>query len=65
MSRRAFTMLLSVLVMGAGFAWLQKDGVPGKIPSKRPLADFPITVGDWSGVRIPIDKKTPEILNAD
>ena len=65
MSRRALTMLLSVLLMGAGFAWLQKDGAPGKIPSHRPLADFPVTVGDWSGVRLPIDKKTAEILNAD
>ena len=65
MSRRALTMLLSVLLMGAGFAWLQKDGAPGKIPSHRPLADFPVKVGDWSGIRLPIDKKTAEILNAD
>ena len=58
-------MLLSVLLMGTGFLWLQKDSAPGRIPSHRPLSDFPITVGDWSGVRLPIDKKTADILNAD
>ena len=65
MSPRTLTMLLSILVMGAGFAWLQKDGAPGRIPSHLPLSDFPVAVGNWTGVRLPIDRKTAEILNAD
>ncbi|MDA8112825.1 MAG: EpsI family protein [Nitrospiraceae bacterium] len=65
MSRRAFIMLLSIFTMGAGFLWLQEDGAPGRIPAHRPFSAFPVTVGDWTGVRLPIDKKTAKILNAD
>ena len=65
MSRRSLFMLLSVLVMGAGFAWLQKDGAPGRIPPHLPLSDFPVAVGNWSGVPLPVDKKTSDLLNAD
>ena len=65
MSRRSLYMLLSVLVMGAGFAWLQKDGAPARIPFHLPLGDFPVAVGNWTGTRIPVDRKTADILNAD
>ena len=65
MSRRSLFMLLSVLVMGAGFAWLQKDGAPGRIPAHLPLSDFPVAVGNWTGVPLPVDRKTADLLNAD
>ncbi len=58
-------MLLSALVMGAGFLWVFREGGPAPVPGHLSLADFPVTVGDWTGVRLPIDKKTAELLNAD
>ena len=65
MSRRSLFMILAVLMMGAGFAWLQKDGAPGQIPGHRSLSEFPVAVGGYTGVPLPIDRKTADLLNAD
>ncbi len=65
MPGRPLTMLASTLLMGAGLLWLLRAGGPAPVPGHLPLSDFPLTVGDYVGVRIPIDRKTAGILNAD
>ena len=65
MPGRALTMLASTLLMGAGLLWVLRSGGPAPVPGHLPLSDFPLTVGDYVGVRIPIDRKTAGILNAD
>ena len=65
MPGRSLTMLTSTLLMGAGLLWILRAGGPVPVPGHLPLRDFPLTVGDYIGTAIPIDKKTAEILNAD
>ena len=65
MPGRPLTMLASTLLMGAGLLWLLRAGGPAPVPGHLPLSDFPLTVGDYVGVRIPIDRRTAGILNAD
>ncbi len=65
MSPRLRNMLLSSAVMLAGLAGLTRLGAEGAIPSHLALSAFPDRIGDWTGVRIPLDQKTRSLLNAD
>ncbi|MCL4462067.1 MAG: EpsI family protein [Nitrospirae bacterium] len=65
MSPRLRNMLLSSALMLAGLAGLSRLGAEGTIPSHLALSAFPDRIGDWTGVRIPLDKKTRSLLNAD
>lgn len=65
MSHRSKNMLLSSAIMILGFMALTRLGVHGTIPPHLPLSRFPDRIGNWTGVRLPMDKKTQMLLNAD
>ncbi|KGA94333.1 putative membrane protein [Leptospirillum ferriphilum] len=58
-------MLLSSALMLAGLVLVGRLDSEGAIPSHLPLASFPDRVGEWTGVRLPLDQKTRALLNAD
>lgn len=58
-------MLLSSALMILGFMALARLGVHGTIPPHIPLSRFPDRLGDWTGIRLAMDKKTQTLLNAD
>lgn len=65
MSPRSRNMLLSSAFMLLGFVGLSRIGAQGAIPPHFPLSNFPDRVGEWTGVRLPMDEKTKALLNAD
>ena len=65
MSPRFRNMLLSSALMLGGFVLVGSLDSEGAIPSHLPLASFPDRIGDWTGVRLPMDRKTQALLNAD
>lgn len=65
MPGRSLTMLTSTLLMGAGLLWALRAGGPAPVPGHLPLSDFPLSIGDYAGSRLPVDRKTAGILNAD
>ncbi|MHB8543827.1 MAG: exosortase C-terminal domain/associated protein EpsI [Leptospirales bacterium] len=65
MSRKSFNMFLSSAIMLVAFGFLLKSRDEGIIPPHVPLSRFPVQVGEWSGVPIPLSHKEKDILNAD
>ncbi|WP_238976230.1 exosortase C-terminal domain/associated protein EpsI [Leptospirillum ferriphilum] len=65
MSPRLRNMLLSSALMLAAVVLVGRLDSEGAIPSHLPLASFPDRIGNWTGVRLPMDKKTRSLLNAD
>lgn len=65
MSHKTFNMLLSSAIMLVAFVFLFKSRGEGIIPTHVPLARFPLQIGEWSGVQVPLSHKEKVILNAD
>lgn len=65
MSHKALNMLLSSAMMLVAFVFLFKSRDEGIIPTHVPLARFPVQVGEWSGIPVPLSHKEKSILNAD
>ncbi len=65
MSDRSRNMLLSSALLIVALIGLGRYSSQGEIPHHLPLDSFPVHVGEWTGTRIQLDKKTETILNAD
>lgn len=65
MSPRSRNMLLSSAIMLLAIVGLARMDAEGKIPPHLLLSNFPEHVGDWTGIRLPMDRKTQSALNAD
>ena len=65
MSHKSLNMFFASALMLAAFGALLRTGDQGLIPPHLPLEQFPATVGQWSGMSVPLSDKEKSILAAN
>jgi EpsI family protein len=54
--------LAAVALLSAAGLFLHARSRPEDVPSHRPVEDFPVQIGDWTGIDVPIPSDVREIL---
>ena len=65
MPRKSLNMILSSAMMLLTFLFLVRSKAQGLVPRHIPIDRFPVILGGWSGVPVPLSRKEKDILNAD
>lgn len=66
MANRNHRMVVVAAMLAIAAVYLQASSRPERIPDRKKLAAFPMTVGAWTGQRAPdLDRSTLQVLGVD